>query len=331
MKTNIRKPKISICIPNYNRADNLKELLLDCQNQTISPYEIIVQDDSLDESEIKKIGVIVKQFTGIRYQRNQKNLGLVKNVNKVIHKATGDYIAIVNNDDRLSKYYVQEIVSYTSKYKNMNIFTSNALAINDSGKVFADYRLFDYDKIIRKKEDIKLLWKNYFLNLISVSGATIYKRDYLQGHSFNEKYENESDLDNALSLLCRQDILYIDKPIYYVRLNQKNTSVAIRSDKKKLIQYVSRCLRIYESYKDDFDSVPSYLIKPKAVFFLQLFVKYHFNYKDVITLLKINSLLELVQVITNIPVYLFQHYMRVFTFRFRVKYFRTYYPTAYSD
>ncbi len=331
MKSNIKNPKISICIPNYNRADNLKELLLDCLDQTISPYEIIVQDDSVDESEIKSIRTVVKQFKDVRYYRNVKNLGLVQNVNRVITKATGDYITIVNNDDRLSKHYVQEIQSYVSKYKDFNVFTSNALAITDDGKVFADYRLFNKDKIILKKNGIRHLWNNYFLNLISVSGATIYKRRYLQDTLFETKYGNESDLNNALNLLCTQDIFYIDKPIYYVRLNQKNTSVEIRSDRKQLVKYISRCLYIYESYKKDFNSVPSYLIKPKTVFFLQLLVKYRFKYSDVKVLLKINNPVELALIIINIPSYLFHYYMRVFTFRFREEKFRKYFPSAHND
>ena len=188
MKIKLRRPRISICIPNYNRAANLKELLLDCKNQTISPYEIIVQDDSYIESEIKSIRSVVKQFKGVLYFHNSKNLGLVKNVNKVITKATGDYIAIVNNDDRLSKRYIQEIEFYISKYNNHNVFTSNALAITDDGSVFSDYRIFNQDGIIRKTTGIKHLWNNYFLNLISVSGATIYKRRYLQDNLFETKY-----------------------------------------------------------------------------------------------------------------------------------------------
>jgi glycosyltransferase involved in cell wall biosynthesis len=217
------KIRISVCIPNFNRAQDLDDVLSDCMIQTSRPYEIIVQDDSFDTKEIKKIDRVIVRYKGVKFHRNKKNVGLASNVNRVVQRAKGDYVVIVNNDDRLSKYYIQEIQNAITKYPKYDVYTTNACAITDDGSVFGDYRLFETDKLIKPRVGIKSLWKNFFLNLISVSGATIYKRSYLQKNLFESKYGNESDLNNALKLLSRVNIMYVNLPIYYVRMNAANT------------------------------------------------------------------------------------------------------------
>ena len=69
--------KISLCIPNYNRSRSLFKVLRDCQNQTIPPYEIIVQDDRSEEKELAYIQKHLKGNKIIKFGVNKVNLGKV--------------------------------------------------------------------------------------------------------------------------------------------------------------------------------------------------------------------------------------------------------------
>lgn len=324
------RPRISICIPNYNRSNQLIEVLEDCAHQTIKPYEVIVQDNHSNQKELLTIKKYLKVHNNIALYINRKNIGLARNVNKVINKANGDYVAIVNNDDRLSKYYVEELIKQIGIYPNFKIYTTNAIGFTENGKIIGEYKLSNKTTVIKKVDGLKSLWRNSYFNLITISGATIYRRSYIQNNLFNNKYENEADLDFTLRALSTQDVLYIDKPIYYVRLHDGRESVKIRSNSVKLNAYISQCIIIYSNYSERFKNEPRYLPRIKGLYFLQLFYKYKYSIKNIKILLKITTIFDLLTVILTVPSLLRNHLFQTLMFRIRYSKYTKYFPKLYS-
>lgn len=91
------KPKISICIPAYNNAEEVRRLLDSIFKQTFQDWEIILTDDSTNE----EISVLVKETAQDRlhYIHNEKPLGHIFNWNKALSEAKGQYIKIMFSDD----------------------------------------------------------------------------------------------------------------------------------------------------------------------------------------------------------------------------------------
>jgi len=92
------KNKISICLATYNGEKYLKEQLDSLVNQTISPYEVIVQDDCSTDNTVG----IARQYMdklNLKIYLNEINLGFTKNFESVLQKATGDLIAPCDQDD----------------------------------------------------------------------------------------------------------------------------------------------------------------------------------------------------------------------------------------
>jgi len=325
------KPRISICIPNFNRSSNLDELLRDCKNQTVSPYEVLIQDNSSDVNERAKIDHVVSRYKWIKFERNRKNVGLVKNVNRVIQKAKGDYVAIVNNDDRLSKYYIEEIQKAIIKYPGYDVYTTNACAITDTGSIFGDYRLFNRDACIEPGTGIGALWKKFFINLISISGATIYRRRFIQNNPFDPQYGNETDLNNALRLLSRTSIQYVNTPIYYVGINELNASKKIRSTKNRFEAYIQNCMKIYSKYSHQFENTPQYLARPKTLFFLQMKFKYNYSISAIREMLGINTGLELAEIFFLVPMYVWSLLKQRLLFEVRKYTYQHYHPLRWEQ
>ncbi|MBI1863531.1 glycosyltransferase family 2 protein [Candidatus Microgenomates bacterium] len=321
-----KEPKISLCIPNYNRAHDLLQVVKDCVNQTIEPYEIIIQDDRSNAEELRIIRKGLKLKKHMSFEVNKKNLGLAGNVNAVIKKAKGDYIAVVNNDDRISKYYVEEIINAIKKFPGYNVYTTNGMGMNEEGRVVGDYRLYTKDTIIRKREGIKKLWKNYVLNLITISGTSFYKSSYIKKTLFDIRLGNEADLDNALHMLATEDIVYIDKPVYYVRMHADQESTKIRATSERLLKYIQKCLQIYSKYTARFSAVPMYITQIKGVYFFQLTYKYHYDMKTVRKLLKITSFGELVSVMATIPMFIAQYALKLIKFKLYYQSYVKYFP-----
>jgi glycosyltransferase involved in cell wall biosynthesis len=90
-------PKVSVIIPTHNRAAFLRAAVRSVLNQTFQDLEIIVVDDA---SEDETPGVI-RSFpdSRIRYIRHETNRGQGVTRNDGISRASGKYIALLDDDD----------------------------------------------------------------------------------------------------------------------------------------------------------------------------------------------------------------------------------------
>ncbi|MDO9375073.1 MAG: glycosyltransferase family 2 protein [Ferruginibacter sp.] len=95
---------ISICIPAYKRIKDLKQLLDSINVQTFKDFEVIVTDDSPDDT-VRKFLVEYNPDFKLVYFKNDPVLGTPENWNEGIRKATGDWIKIMHDDDYFTSIY----------------------------------------------------------------------------------------------------------------------------------------------------------------------------------------------------------------------------------
>lgn len=91
-------PFISICIPAYKRTHYLKRLLDSIEIQSFKDFEVILSDDSDDNSVLELIEPYQSKFT-IHYFKNSPSLGTPANWNYGISKANGEWIKLIHDDD----------------------------------------------------------------------------------------------------------------------------------------------------------------------------------------------------------------------------------------
>lgn len=90
---------ISFCIPTYNRAKMLGPLLDALVDQKANlPIEIVVCDNCSSDG----TGRLLQEYArdhGIRWQRNEENLGASRNLLAVMRLARGKYAWVLSDDD----------------------------------------------------------------------------------------------------------------------------------------------------------------------------------------------------------------------------------------
>lgn len=94
-------PSISICIPGYKRTDYIKRLLDSVSIQTYKNFEVIVTDDSPDNS-IETLCSSYKEILPIKYFKNPSNLNTPENWNESTRKASFEWIKLMHDDDWFS-------------------------------------------------------------------------------------------------------------------------------------------------------------------------------------------------------------------------------------
>src|SRR2546423_15037027 len=92
------KPFISICIPTYKRPELLKKLLDSINIQTFKNYEIIINDNSPDDS-VEKLVRSYQDILSLSYKKNQPSVSAVENCIKIIQRANAEWVKIMHDDD----------------------------------------------------------------------------------------------------------------------------------------------------------------------------------------------------------------------------------------
>ncbi len=99
-------PKLSICIPTYNRATYLNE----CLDSIVAQFkdddiytktEVIISDNASTDDTLNIVKKFTEKFDNIKYFKNEKNIGFDKNLLNVIEKSTGEYCLTLGDDDAL--------------------------------------------------------------------------------------------------------------------------------------------------------------------------------------------------------------------------------------
>ena len=123
---------ISVVVPTYNNGTQIVSIIENIENQNIKNIEIIIIDDCSMDDTCQKINALNKK--SIRYYKNSKNLGTTKSRIIGIKKASGKYIAFLDDDDywfpcKLSKQ-LSEIKQSNCDFVMCNYLVNNIIDQN---------------------------------------------------------------------------------------------------------------------------------------------------------------------------------------------------------
>lgn len=102
-------PLVSVVIATYrSRHDHIQMALRSALGQTWPRLEVIVTDDSPDDS----LAAVVASFADarLRYRRNAPSLGVAMNHWTAFRECRGDFIVVLNHDDALEPAFVEMLI-----------------------------------------------------------------------------------------------------------------------------------------------------------------------------------------------------------------------------
>ena len=103
-------PKVTVFIPVFNREKYVGEAIDSILAQTFSDFEILLVDDGSTDHSVDMIRSYADPR--IRLVCNEKNLGIPKTRNKGVELARGQYMAMLDSDDRAYPDRVEKQVSF---------------------------------------------------------------------------------------------------------------------------------------------------------------------------------------------------------------------------
>ena len=130
------RKKISVVITSYNQKQFLMEAVESVLNQTYPVHEIIVADDGSADGSVEAVKDLMHKYpdriTGVFNPRNQ---GIPKNRNSGLERVTGEYVYILDGDDRFLPQNVERMMDFLERNPDFRCVYSNLKFIDAEGRL----------------------------------------------------------------------------------------------------------------------------------------------------------------------------------------------------
>lgn len=207
----INQINISICIPAYKRPENIDRLLHTVSIQTFKNYEIVITDDSPDDS----VQTVLQKYDylPITYYKNEPALGTPANWNFAISKAKGEWIKLIHDDDWLASEDSLQLFAEATTKGHKFIFSAYNNVFSDTKKVQPMYFPPSWQQRIIHNP-VTLLPRN----VIGPPSVILVHRSLTQQYDTAMKWR--VDIDFYIRLLKeQQSFYYINKPLVNVGIS----------------------------------------------------------------------------------------------------------------
>ena len=205
------KPKISIITPVYNVDPKwLDKCIHSVRNQFYENWELCLHDDASTNKETIKCLKKWKEKSDprIKISFGKENQHISGASNETLKLATGDFVALLDNDDELSPDALYENVKLLNEYPEADFIYSDEDKIDEKGN--------------RAEPFFKPDWSpDLFLSQMYTCHLGVYRKsivDEIDG--FRKGYEGSQDYDLVLRFIektGREKIFHISKILYHWR------------------------------------------------------------------------------------------------------------------
>jgi O-antigen biosynthesis protein len=225
------RPLISIVMPVYNVAEVwLRKAIASVRAQLYPHWELCIADDNSTAPHVRQV---LEEYAAkdarikVTYRQTNGHISLASN--SALELATGEFIALLDNDDELPEHALYLVVAELNEHPEADLIFSDEDKIDENG--------------VRREPHFKSDWNPdlfYSCNMISHLG--IYRTAIVKKiGGFRKGYEGSQDYDLALRFIEQipeQHIRHIPRVLYHWRAIAG--SVALASGEKNYAHEAAR-------------------------------------------------------------------------------------------
>jgi glycosyltransferase involved in cell wall biosynthesis len=132
---NSNKPLVSILLPVHNCGHFLEDCLKSLVKQSYRQIEIIAIDDKSSDNSLKILRSFAKKYKKVRFYRNIKRYGIVMTLNRLLHRAKGDYVAFMSAKDLCVQSRIKKQIDFLQGNHGVVAVGSQCRFVNDKGRI----------------------------------------------------------------------------------------------------------------------------------------------------------------------------------------------------
>lgn len=224
-------PKVTVFIPAYNREKYIGDAIESILAQTFTNFEILLIDDGSKDRTIE----IMRSYKDprVRIIRNENNLGIPKTRNKGIEHARGEYIAMLDSDDRAFPTRLEKQVDFLDAHHDYAQVGSWCRMMDEQGQPLKKIKR---QPISPEDVDTQLLFR------CSLSNRSIMARTkILREYGYRNDYPRCQDYDLHVRLAQKYKLGNLPECLVYGRIHADqitSQTVELGDEKKReIIRY----------------------------------------------------------------------------------------------
>ena len=227
----MKKSKVSVIIPVYNKETYLKECLESVLLQTLKEIEIICIDDGSTDRSSDILRMFQDRDSRIKIITHSQNKGIIQARKTALIEAQGDFISFVDADDLAEPNMCEELYEKAVS-KNADFVQCNAEVYDPENILQPDiFNMYNRDlnngkaATLEGKEIFQNLHQQIRVNLfLSLYKISVYK-EVIPFITKNAPKRGDDDLLSFLFSYFSSKYVFLDKILYKYRANESSSNV----------------------------------------------------------------------------------------------------------
>jgi glycosyltransferase involved in cell wall biosynthesis len=210
-------PRVSVLLTCYNHLAYLPTALESVRNQTFRDFEVIAIDDGSTDGSREWL----REQEGIQVVFNPANLGTYGTLNRALALASGEFIAVLNDDDVWAPKKLARQVALLDESPEVALVHTGGRFIDGSGAVRDGNPLgFAFPRFQSGDILLGLVYENKIIASAALTRTSVLRE--LGG--FNETYFGSGDWEMWFRVAERHHVGFVDEQLTDYRVHGANAS-----------------------------------------------------------------------------------------------------------
>ncbi len=235
------RPKVSILTSCYNHENFVEELVRSVYGQQGVDFEFLVIDDGSKDSSADKLALLSKQYD-FSFEA-QSNKGFTPTLNKLLKRATGDYLVIIASDDVLAPDRLKLQAQFLDQNQKFALVCGDVVELDEKGVLGTKVSYpFTAEGIFKK-----LLRKDIFI----LAPTVMVRRSIVEELDGWDESLAIEDWDMWLRIAEKYPLAYMDQVFALYRIHSGNSHanyMRMYSEMEKTLEKFKHN-RLYEEAK----------------------------------------------------------------------------------
>lgn len=216
---NISNQKVSVLVPAFNRADFIEETIESVLQQDYPDLELIVVDDGSTDGTYEILCRYAEQHrVKLFTHKNRVNRGQSASLNLGLKRAEGNYIAVLDSDDKFLPGKVSSQVNFLKANSHIGLVYGMGEAIDESGRWLYDILSEGH---VEPNDPNAVLLDCYFL---LPQNALVRREIYEEVGGFNESFRAAQDHDMLIRMAEKTSFGFMPKKLFQYRRHSNSIS-----------------------------------------------------------------------------------------------------------
>lgn len=237
-------PRVSVLLTCYKHLAYLPAAVQSLRDQTFTDYEVIALDDGSTDGSREWL---TQNLPETKLVFNDQNLGTYATLNVGLSHATGEFIAVFNDDDLWAPTKLERQVERLDADPQIGLVHTDGYFIDGHGVVRTDSPLgFDFPRT----ETGDVLLALVYANKIIASAVLARRQCFDDLGGFNPDYFGSGDWEMWYRIAEHWQVAYVPEPLTMYRVHGANASHKLEriwKDDQKLREWIAPRLQTYQN------------------------------------------------------------------------------------